>query len=91
MSKLGPEDLDDLVQRMKRIEGQARGIQRMLASNQDCRDILIQLAAMRAGLSKVGAKTILCHVGHKMSEEIGGGGRGDRALREAIENFLRLT
>jgi DNA-binding FrmR family transcriptional regulator len=91
MSRLGRDDLDELVQRMRRIEGQARGIQRMLASHQDCRDILIQLAAMRAGLGQVGAKTILCHVGHKMSEEIGQGGRGEKALREAIENFLRLT
>jgi hypothetical protein len=50
-----------------------------------------ELGLAVTGLSQVGAKTILCHVGHKMSEEIGQGGRGERALREAIENFLRLT
>lgn len=42
-----------LLTRMARIEGQARGIQRMIDENRDCRDIVTQLAAMRAALSKV--------------------------------------
>ncbi|HEY8531035.1 MAG TPA: metal-sensitive transcriptional regulator [Limnochorda sp.] len=38
---------------MRRIEGQARGIQRMLQEGRSCYEVVMQLAAMRAALSKV--------------------------------------
>lgn len=38
----------DIIQRLKRIEGQARGIQRMVEEERDCQEILNQIAAMRA-------------------------------------------
>lgn len=43
----------DLIARMRRIEGQARGIQKMLETNRDCEEIVLQLSAMRAAISKV--------------------------------------
>lgn len=39
---------NEIIQRLKRIEGQARGIQRMIEEERDCQDILNQMAAMRA-------------------------------------------
>lgn len=39
---------NDIIQRLKRIEGQARGIQRMVEEERDCQEILNQIAAMRA-------------------------------------------
>ncbi len=45
--------IQDLVARMRRIEGQARGIQKMLETNRDCEEIILQLSAMRAAISKV--------------------------------------
>lgn len=42
-----------LIARMARIEGQARGIQRMIEEGRDCREIVTQLAAMRAAISRV--------------------------------------
>lgn len=46
--------LAPLLARMRRIEGQARGIQRMLQEGRPCHEVVMQLAAMRAALSKVG-------------------------------------
>jgi len=44
----------DIVKRLKRIEGQVKGLQRMLEGDKCCTDILIQVAAVRAAMNKVG-------------------------------------
>jgi DNA-binding FrmR family transcriptional regulator len=45
---------DDLQKRLKKIEGQIKGIQRMIEEEKYCVDVLIQIAAVRAALDKVG-------------------------------------
>jgi DNA-binding FrmR family transcriptional regulator len=45
-----PESKDKLVQRLRRIEGQVRGVQSMLEAERDCREILQQLAAIRSAV-----------------------------------------
>lgn len=45
---LSPEAQKELVARMRRIEGQARGVQRMLIEDRDCLEILTQLASLRS-------------------------------------------
>lgn len=45
-----PEVKDDLQKRLKRIEGQLRGVQKMLDEDRDCREILQQLAAVRSAM-----------------------------------------
>lgn len=44
----------DLLKRLRRIEGQIKGIQRMVEKEECCNDILIQIAAVRAAINKVG-------------------------------------
>lgn len=44
----------DLINRLNRIEGQLRGIQRMVQEEADCADILTQIAAVRSATNKVG-------------------------------------
>lgn len=44
----------DMIKRLKRIEGQVKGLQRMLEGDKCCTDILIQVAAVRAAINKVG-------------------------------------
>ncbi len=43
-----------IINRLRRIEGQVKGIQRMLDSEQCCADILVQIAAVRSAINKVG-------------------------------------
>lgn len=44
----------DIRKRLNRIEGQIRGIQKMIDSNEGCNEVLIQIAAVRAAINKVG-------------------------------------
>lgn len=46
---------DILLKRLKRIEGQIRGIQKMITEDRDCVSIVVQLAAVRSGVEGVGA------------------------------------
>jgi len=45
---------EDLTRRLRKIEGQVKGIERMVEENQYCMDVLVQIAAVRAALNKVG-------------------------------------
>jgi DNA-binding FrmR family transcriptional regulator len=47
-------DKTDILKRLRRIEGQIKGIQRMIENEQCCSDVLIQIAAVRAATNKVG-------------------------------------
>jgi CsoR family transcriptional regulator, copper-sensing transcriptional repressor len=44
-----------LIKRLKRIEGQIRGIEKMIDEDRDCVDLVIQLAAVRSGIEGIGA------------------------------------
>ncbi|KAJ52769.1 DNA-binding FrmR family transcriptional regulator [Clostridium tetanomorphum] len=51
------KDLDakkDILNRLKRIEGQVKGIEKMVDNESTCKEILIQVAAIRAAINKVG-------------------------------------
>lgn len=48
------EVTEDVIKRLRRLEGQVRGIQRMVESQEQCRDIVTQLAAARGALDRVG-------------------------------------
>ncbi|MGI6065429.1 MAG: metal-sensitive transcriptional regulator [Bacillota bacterium] len=45
---------ENIIQRLKKIEGQVKGIQRMIEDGKRCTDILVQIAAIRAAINKVG-------------------------------------
>lgn len=53
---------EDLLLRLRKIEGQVKGIHRMVEEDQYCVDILIQIAAVRAALKKVGSMIFEAHV-----------------------------
>ncbi|AKX94474.1 metal-sensitive transcriptional regulator [Neomoorella thermoacetica] len=53
---------EDLLLRLRKIEGQVKGIHRMIEEDKYCVDILIQIAAVRAALKKVGSMIFEAHV-----------------------------
>ena len=61
---LTPADQEAVLLRLRRIEGQARGVQRLVQEQASCHDILMQIEAMRAALQRV--KVVLggCQVKH---------------------------
>ena len=52
------ETRQQLQKRLSRIEGQVRGVRRMLDEDRDCRDIVQQIAAVRSAVQQVGVETI---------------------------------
>lgn len=85
-----PALYDDLMRRLKRIEGQARGIQRMLEEGQDCEQVLIQLGAMKAAINRVGMKAAACNMGLLIAEAMKRGENPSDAVDEVIEQFIKL-
>lgn len=51
--KLTESEVEEVVHRLRRAEGQVKGLQRMLAEGRDCVDVLQQVAAVRAALDRV--------------------------------------
>ena len=60
-AELTPDE-EALLQRLKRIEGQARGLQRMVNERRDCHDIITQLLAARSALDRVGLMLLDNHL-----------------------------
>ena len=56
--ELPEETTDDLIRRLRRIEGQVRGIQTMLTERRECADVVTQIAAASKALEQVGFKLV---------------------------------
>lgn len=75
------DDKQQLVMRLKRIEGQVRGLQRMIEDDTYCIDVLTQVAAVSKGLQQVGVKLLDEHLQHCVA---GAAASGDAAHTEAL-------
>ena len=53
---------EDILQRLKKIEGQIKGLQRMVEDKRDCEQIVTQVLAVRAALDRVGGEIVRTHV-----------------------------
>ena len=58
--ELPAEDRDKIIKRLKRVEGQLRGLQTMIEEGRDCNDTLTQFAAAHKALSKAGFRFFAC-------------------------------
>lgn len=56
--ELPPDVLDDIQKRLRRAEGQIRGVQAMLADGRDCRDVVTQLSAAISALEQAGFRLV---------------------------------
>ncbi|HEX5264601.1 MAG TPA: metal-sensitive transcriptional regulator [Phenylobacterium sp.] len=82
-----------LLNRLNRIEGQVRGISRMVEDGRYCIDILTQLQAARAALTRVESELLKDHLGHCIESAIVGGDRDEqrRKASELIELLERAA
>jgi DNA-binding FrmR family transcriptional regulator len=84
------ETKDDLLKRLRRIEGQTRGLQKMVEEDRWCPDILQQIAAVTAALDKVALGLAAGHVQHCMA--MGNDPkRRDEMTQELMEALGRLV
>jgi DNA-binding FrmR family transcriptional regulator len=81
----------DVLLRLKRIEGQVRGLQRMIEEQKDCSEIVNQLAAARQALDKVGFIVLTHRLEECMQKKIDKGADAEAAMNEAMKLFLTLA
>ena len=82
---------DDLLARLRRIEGQVRGIARMVEEDQYCIDVLTQVSAATKGLQGVAIGLFDDHLRHCVADAVAAGGAdANRKLTEATAAVERL-
>lgn len=81
---------DDLLARLRKIEGQVRGIQRMVEDDKYCIDILTQVNSAVAALKGVGLGLLDDHVRHCVRESIEEG-TGDEKIQELVSAVARFA
>ena len=84
---------EDYLVRLRRIEGQARGLQRMVDSEQYCIDILTQVSAMTSALRSVSLGLLEEHLGHCVVQaaQADDPAAADERVREASAAIARLV
>jgi CsoR family transcriptional regulator, copper-sensing transcriptional repressor len=77
---------DQLMRRLKIIEGQIRGLQRMVENDTYCIDIITQTSAVKQGLSNIEDKLMEGHLGHCLVHQIKKG-QVDKAKKEMLKVY----
>lgn len=80
----------DIARRLRRIEGQARGIQKMLDEGRDCEEMLTQTMAMRSALDQVGARLMEFHLHRCILSGFDCDEERMESLREALKLWTRF-
>jgi DNA-binding FrmR family transcriptional regulator len=82
-----------LLNRLKRIEGQVRGVARMIEEDRYCIDVLTQLQAVRAALARVETEMLKAHLNHCIESAIVRGDQAEQRQKaaELIELLERAT
>lgn len=83
-----PEERQSLSNRLKRIEGQVRGVLRMLEEDAYCVDVLTQVSAISSALSGFSRELLASHIRGCVSEDIRAG--RDESIDELIEVVSRF-
>ncbi|HZJ03196.1 MAG TPA: metal-sensitive transcriptional regulator [Thermoleophilia bacterium] len=84
------DDVARVLNRLRRIEGQVRGLQRMINEGKECEEVLMQLSAVKSALDRVGIHLI----SHRMKECLETESRSEvdeAAMEQAFEIFLKYV
>jgi DNA-binding FrmR family transcriptional regulator len=84
------ENRTDLLNRLKRAEGQLRGIQRMIEEGQPCLDIASQMAAVRKALDSTYVRMTVCYMQQELQSRLQLEGRAEDKLGALLEDVQAL-
>ena len=85
-------DKEALIKRLKRVEGQVRGLQRMVEEDTYCIDVLTQVSATTKALQSVALLLLEDHLGHCVAHAlVEGGDVADEKIKEASDAVTRLV
>ena len=77
---------DGILGRLKKIEGQVRGVQKMIRDCRSCGEVVIQLAAIKAAVNRAGTTVLACHLAEKIEKDLLEG----RDFKESLADFTAL-
>jgi CsoR family transcriptional regulator, copper-sensing transcriptional repressor len=88
-------DKESLVRRLHRIEGQVRGIERMVEEDRYCIDVLTQIAAVNTALESLAFRILDDHVNHCVADALASGDAAEaetksKELLDAVHRFARV-
>ena len=83
---------DDYTKRLRRVEGQVRGIAKMIDDDKYCIDVLTQISAVNSALQSVALGLLTEHLGHCVTNAVASGGsEAEEKLAEASAAIARLV
>ena len=87
---LKTNDNDAIIKRLRRIEGQVKGIQKMVGEGKCCGDILIQIAAVRSAMNSVGGLILENYMKDCLKSYLDGES-GDETLDSLVDTMVKYT
>ena len=86
------QEKENYAKRLRRIEGQVRGIAKMIEEDKYCIDVLTQISAVNSALQSVALSLLDEHLGHCVTQAVAeGGDEADAKLAEASAAIARLV
>lgn len=80
---------DKSVNRLKRVEGQIKGILRMMEEGKDCKDVITQLSAARSAVDRTIAVIVSSNLEHCIRESIESGSDSAKLVEEAVNMLVK--
>jgi DNA-binding FrmR family transcriptional regulator len=75
--------------RLRRIEGQIRGVLAMMENGRDCRDVVTQLSAIRSAVDKAIATIVVANLETCLRQELTTEGNTEHTVKQAVELLLK--
>jgi DNA-binding FrmR family transcriptional regulator len=86
-----PDIKDRNLKRLRRIEGQARGLQKMVAEDRYCPEIMVQIASVHEALRSVGRELMRNHLRHCVTQAVRAGGPEAEATYDELLDLIYTT
>ncbi|ERJ11110.1 metal-sensitive transcriptional regulator [Haloplasma contractile] len=83
------EEKQKIINRLKRIEGQVRGVTKMIEEEKDCRSVVTQVTAVKSAMERTLALIVAKNLEKCLFDKINKGENADDAIKEAIEMMTK--
>ena len=90
-SGVDPEIKDRNLKRLRRIEGQVRGLQKMVTEDRYCPEIMVQIASVHEALRSVGQELMRHHLRHCVTKAVQAGGAEAEATYDELLDLIYTT
>ena len=80
---------DDIKKRMRRLEGQVRGVLNMMEEEKHCKDVVAQISAIRSAADKAIAYIVAKNLEQCIIDEMATGGDTSKVVSEAVELLIK--